>query len=193
VREAATNDNNGLGCSHDREAWTIEQRLTSTACFDALPHTNPQSFASGARFLNLFGYTGGFSVYAGVGGAARVTTVDVAAAALKAADVNWALNGLPHGRHEGVALDAFDFLERAAAGERSSGLDAVQLATAPAAASWRCLSSPPPPVGCSLAAKESWDVVVVDPPSFAPNKAAVAKARASYERLFEMAARVTAR
>lgn len=35
--------------------------------------------------------------------------------------------------------------------------------------------------------------MIVDPPSFAPNKAAAAKAQASYERLFELAARVTAR
>lgn len=43
------------------------------------------------------------------------------------------------------------------------------------------------------AAKETWDVVICDPPSFAPNKASVVKAQASYERLFEMSARVTAR
>lgn len=36
-------------------------------------------------------------------------------------------------------------------------------------------------------------MVICDPPSFAPNKASVAKAQASYERLFEMSARVTAR
>lgn len=46
---------------------------------------------------------------------------------------------------------------------------------------------------CVAAAKETWDVVICDPPSFAPNKAAVPKAQASYERLFEMAARVTTR
>jgi 23S rRNA (cytosine1962-C5)-methyltransferase len=49
--------------------------------------------------------------------------------------------------------------------------------------------------GCAVlfVAKETWDVVICDPPSFAPNKAAVPKAQASYERLFEMAARVTTR
>jgi 23S rRNA (cytosine1962-C5)-methyltransferase len=46
---------------------------------------------------------------------------------------------------------------------------------------------------CFVAARETWDVVICDPPSFAPNKAAVPKAQASYERLFEMAARVTTR
>lgn len=36
-------------------------------------------------------------------------------------------------------------------------------------------------------------MVICDPPSFAPNKASVSKAQASYERLFEMAAKVTTR
>lgn len=44
-----------------------------------------QVFSTGCRVLNLFGYTGGFSVYAGLAGAASVTTVDVADAALAAA------------------------------------------------------------------------------------------------------------
>jgi len=76
-----------------------------------------QAFSKKARVLNLFGYTGGFSVYAGLAGAAAVTTVDVADAALAAADANWALNGLQPGKHEGVTMDAFEFLERAYAGE----------------------------------------------------------------------------
>lgn len=37
-----------------------------------------------------------------------------------------------------------------------------------------------------------WDVVIVDPPSFAPSKAALDKAVASYEKIFTMAAGVTA-
>lgn len=67
--------------------------------------------------LNLFGYTGGFSVYAGLAGASAVTTVDVADAALTAADANWALNGLKAAKHEAVTMDAFEFLERAHSGE----------------------------------------------------------------------------
>lgn len=96
-------------------------------------------------------------MYAGLAGATHVTTVDVADAALKAADTNWQLNDLNPKQHEGIALDAFDLLDRAAA------------------------------------AKEQWDVVICDPPSFAPNKASVVKAQASYERLFQKAAAVTAR
>jgi 23S rRNA (cytosine1962-C5)-methyltransferase len=44
----------------------------------------------------------------------------------------------------------------------------------------------------AAAARERWDVVVVDPPSFAPSKASVPKAVAAYERLFAKAAAVTA-
>ncbi len=53
-------------------------------------------------------------MYAGVGGAAHVTTVDVGRAALATADANWALNGLPPQQHVAAAEDAFAFLERAA-------------------------------------------------------------------------------
>lgn len=39
-------------------------------------------------------------------------------------------------------------------------------------------------------AKEQWDLVIVDPPSFAPNQASVEKAKASYKNLFTNAAKV---
>ena len=69
--------------------------------------------AAGRRVLNLYSYTGGFSVAAALGGATRVDSVDVAAPALAAAGRNFALNGLPpdsssYGFH---AMDALDFLE----------------------------------------------------------------------------------
>jgi len=72
--------------------------------------------ARGLRVLNLFAYTGGFSLYAALGGAARTDTVDVARPAVAAARRNFELNGLSvepavAGFH---AVDAFDFLERAA-------------------------------------------------------------------------------
>lgn len=74
-----------------------------------------RGLAAGRRVLNVFGYTGGFSVYAGLGGAAHVVTVDMAAPALEAAESHWRLNGLPHRGHEAVTADAFDYLERARA------------------------------------------------------------------------------
>jgi 23S rRNA (cytosine1962-C5)-methyltransferase len=75
--------------------------------------------AAGRRVLNLFGYTGGFSVYAAAGGASETTTVDVAAPAIEAARRNFTRNGLPLAAARFAAVDAFAFLEGAAgAGER---------------------------------------------------------------------------
>lgn len=63
------------------------------------------------RVLNLFSYTGGFSVYAGAGGASHVCSVDIAQAALAQAQCNWELNNLPKERHEIVTVDVHDFLQ----------------------------------------------------------------------------------
>lgn len=67
--------------------------------------------AKDRRVLNLFGYTGSFSVYAAAGGARSVTTVDLAPARLRWAERNFELNGLLSDRHEFIASDAMSFLE----------------------------------------------------------------------------------
>jgi len=72
-----------------------------------------QKFISGRQVLNVFGYTGGFSIYAGIGGAAHVTTVDTAQPALDTAAIHWTMNDLPSERHTVVCADAFDFLSAA--------------------------------------------------------------------------------
>lgn len=78
-----------------------------------------RALACGMRVLNLYGYTGGFSVAAGLGGAEHVVTVDVARPALELAERTWTDNGLPTGRHETRALDALEYLTGAAErGER---------------------------------------------------------------------------
>lgn len=65
------------------------------------------------RVLNLFSYSGGFSLYAAAGGAAHVVSVDSAPAAMADAARNFELNGLDPDAHEPVVSDAFEFLERA--------------------------------------------------------------------------------
>ena len=50
------------------------------------------SLAAGQTVLDLFAYTGGFSLYAAAGGAQAVTSVDVSRPALEAAKANLALN-----------------------------------------------------------------------------------------------------
>lgn len=65
--------------------------------------------AAGREVLDLFAYTGGFSVYAAAGGAKRVTTVDAAAPALDDARENFRLNGLNPDAHAFLATDIFTF------------------------------------------------------------------------------------
>ncbi len=111
--------------------------------------------SKGRRVLNVFGYTGGFSIHAGLGGATHVTTVDIAAPAIEAARRNWAENRLPTDRHDGVSADAFSFLETAA---RDGG--------------------------------PRWELVILDPPAFAPSRKALPQALAAYKRLVGLGARV---
>lgn len=70
-----------------------------------------REIARGLDVLNLYGYTGGFSVAAGLGGAARVTTVDSAPAALRHAESSWSHNGLEAERHQLRAQDVSVCLE----------------------------------------------------------------------------------
>ncbi|HKU36912.1 MAG TPA: class I SAM-dependent rRNA methyltransferase [Polyangiales bacterium] len=69
--------------------------------------------------LNLYGYTGGFSIAAGLGAATRVVTVDQAKPALALADRGWRANDLPDASHASSAGDAIEYLSAAAErGER---------------------------------------------------------------------------
>lgn len=67
--------------------------------------------ASGKRLLNLFGYTGSFTVYAASGGAAATTTVDLSNTYLQWAEDNLSLNHLADRRHRMVRDDALSFLK----------------------------------------------------------------------------------
>ena len=95
--------------------------------------------AAGASVLNLFCYTGGFSLHAALGGATRVTSVDLAAPAIAAIEQNLALSKLPADAHERIVGDA-------------------------------STCSP-----ARRAQRRRWDLVIVDPPSFAPSERAQAR------------------
>ena len=103
--------------------------------------------ARGRRVLNLFSYTGGFSLAAALGGATHVTSVDLAKGAVEGARHNFVANDLDPAAHGFVAADAFDHLAACAA------------------------------------SKELFDLVIVDPPSFAPRKQALRAAEAAYTKL----------
>lgn len=68
-------------------------------------------FARGRRVLNMFCYTGGFSVYALSGGAVEVHSVDSSAKAVQLTDANVALNFGQDAPHRSFALDAFRYLD----------------------------------------------------------------------------------
>jgi 23S rRNA (cytosine1962-C5)-methyltransferase len=110
--------------------------------------------AQGKSVLNLFGYTGGFSVHAACAGATSTDTVDIARPAIAAARRNFECNHLDLAHARFHAGDVFDFLEGA------------------------------------ISRHEAWDIVVSDPPSFAPSKTSVAAARRTYLRLHRLAAQV---
>ena len=112
-----------------------------------------RKFAKDLDVLNMFSYTGGFSINAGLGGAKSVTSVDIAKPATENAKLNWELNNLPS-RHNAVAENCFDFIER------------------------------------SLNEGKKWDLVIVDPPSFAPSKKSLDKAINSYEKIFSESLRL---
>ena len=103
--------------------------------------------AAAASVLNMMAYTGGFSLHAALGGATRVTSVDLAAPAIATLARNLELSGLDPAAHELVTADAFEFLARA----RQQG--------------------------------RRWDLVILDPPSFAPSERARPAALRAYEKL----------
>jgi 23S rRNA (cytosine1962-C5)-methyltransferase len=110
--------------------------------------------SAGKSVLNLFGYTGGFSLYAARGDARWTDTVDIARPAIASARRNFEHNGFAVDRAGFHSADVFTFLSEA------------------------------------TAKKKTWDIVISDPPSFAPSKNSLAMARRSYLQLHRMAAQV---
>jgi len=106
--------------------------------------------AGGRSLLNLFSYTGGFSIYAGLGGATRVASLDISKGAVQQAEENWALNGMDPSRHQGLCVDVFEYLN---------------------------------------GANETWDHIVVDPPSMSHSEAQRGTAKAKYIEVFAAAAK----
>lgn len=138
---------------HGMRLWTNVYEGQKTGLF--LDHRETRrrvrTLARGLSVLNLYGYTGGFSVAAGLGGATRVTTVDLAKPALALAERSFVDNGLPADAHRCVADDAITFLS--AAKERG----------------------------------ERYQLIIADPPNFAPRKTAVESAQKAYEALHSAA------
>jgi 23S rRNA (cytosine1962-C5)-methyltransferase len=105
--------------------------------------------AAGKRVLNLFSYTGAFSIYAAKLGAREIVSVDLAAKAHARARRNLQVNGLPEQAHEFIAGDAFKVLAKMAERQRQ------------------------------------FDLIVLDPPSFAQTKDRVFSVQRDYRELVE--------
>ena len=112
--------------------------------------------APGKKILNLFSYTGSFSVYAASGGAASTDSVDLSNTYLKWAKENFELNGLkaeiikknynaePH--KEGSKEDRRDCKNKLI---RADALEYINK---------------------SYKEKRRWDLIVIDPPAFSNSK-----------------------
>jgi 23S rRNA (cytosine1962-C5)-methyltransferase len=88
-------------CTHLDTGLFLDHRVT---------RARVREEASGKRVLNLFAYTGAFSVYAAAGGAKATTSVDLSNTYLTTARRNLALNGLDGAHHAFVRADAKEWL-----------------------------------------------------------------------------------
>jgi 23S rRNA G2069 N7-methylase RlmK/C1962 C5-methylase RlmI len=103
-----------------------------------------RELAAGKRVLNLFCYTGAFSVYAAAGGAAETVSVDLSSTYLEWAEENLQLNGFAVGnQHQLVRADSRDFVESL---------------------------SRPSAVSSGPNGERLFDLAVVDPPTFSNSK-----------------------
>ncbi len=78
--------------------------------------------AAGRRMLNLFAYTGSFTVYAAAGGATSTDTVDLSNTYLDWAARNFAANAMDPQRHALIRADVLEWLGLARAESRRYGL-----------------------------------------------------------------------
>ncbi|TWT82886.1 Ribosomal RNA large subunit methyltransferase K/L [Planctomycetes bacterium CA13] len=77
-----------------------------------------RDLSQGKHFLNLFAYTGAFSVYAAAGGAKSTLSVDLSKSYLDWAWQNMRLNGFSGNEHRFVAEDVVTFVREHPAGEK---------------------------------------------------------------------------
>ncbi|WP_239427656.1 class I SAM-dependent methyltransferase [Snodgrassella communis] len=112
---------------YGRAFWVNLDKYLDTGLFLDHRHTRQKigSMAAGKRFLNLFAYTGSFSVYAATGGALSSETVDLSNTYLQWARRNFELNKLDMHAHQIVRADVFQYLQLAA--EQRKQFDLIML------------------------------------------------------------------
>ena len=123
--------NSQLPVTHSDEFWSVENGLEfridwlrgqKTGFFVDQRENRAlvERYASGKDVLNMFCYTGGFSLYALRGGAKTVDSVDVSQKAIDLVNINVARNFPNDPRHHAYAADAFDFLSEKITNHQSS-------------------------------------------------------------------------
>ena len=105
-------------------------------------------YSKGRKVLNMFGYTGGFSIYGMGGGARLVHTVDSSGKAIDLSRENAELNFPDDKRHAAFAVDAFGYFKEM---------------------------------------KETYDLIILDPPAFAKHQNVLSNALQGYKRLNQRA------
>lgn len=103
--------------------------------------------ALGKSMLNMFSYTGAFSVAAAMGGSIETTSVDLAKRSLKKTQEQFEVNGLDLEQQKIIVMDVFEYFKYASRKQLT------------------------------------YDVIVLDPPSFARNKKKVFRVAKNYGEL----------
>ncbi|MFF2596232.1 class I SAM-dependent rRNA methyltransferase [Priestia megaterium] len=112
-------------------------------------------YAKGKTVLNMFSYTGAFSVAAALGGAAKTTSVDLANRSLAKTIEQFSVNGIDHEAQDIIVEDVFKYFKYA------------------------------------VKKNMTFDLVVLDPPSFAKSKKHAFSAAKDYKDLLKEAIALT--
>jgi 23S rRNA (cytosine1962-C5)-methyltransferase len=112
-------------------------------------------YAKGKTVLNMFSYTGAFSVAAALGGAAKTTSVDLANRSLAKTIEQFSVNGIDHEAQDIIVEDVFKYFKYA------------------------------------VKKNMTFDLVVLDPPSFAKSKKHTFSAVKDYKDLLKEAIALT--
>lgn len=112
-------------------------------------------YADGKKVLNTFSYTGAFSVFAALGGAAETTSVDLANRSLSKTIEQFSINGIDYESENIIVEDVFKYFKFAVKKELS------------------------------------FDMVILDPPSFARSKKHTFSASKDYKDLLKEAIAIT--
>ncbi|WP_459499202.1 class I SAM-dependent rRNA methyltransferase [Bacillus sp. C1] len=113
------------------------------------------TYAKGRTVLNMFSYTGAFSVFAALGGATKTTSVDLANRSLSKTIEQFSLNGIDYEAQDIIVEDVFHYFKYAAKKQMK------------------------------------FDMVVLDPPSFARSKKYTFSAAKDYKNLLKETITIT--